>query len=1365
MQLAVIQSPYTTMIERLFTELNADRVDEFGFLDRGRTPRLLRFDRLLCEPLAWILGPPWLGKSTVASAIDNSLGLNSHSPSGCAHRHTLTKLGTSGADRDVPPEWWREWSNDNRPDPAVWLIDGVDEGLDRNQELFCRILAVIDDASPDHLRQLRLLLFSRPHAELGDFRAALQRRYADIGLRAESLHFWLARLDRTAATAIVGPERFPAVLELIRRCSLQPVAGYPVVLRYLKGYPEIDGLNVPLVRRGILTALLGDRHTNSRDRFDTTAVERFDAACRIAAVLTLTQRDSMRAHSPDPGVPTLGTLFQNPANRVLAAARETVQTAAFQHLPDLGSFCFTQRNVQDWFTAFALERLPLPTLRSALTGPGGTLLPRFHEVARLIWAATDGPDVRAEMDRLSGGIMLPSDAVEPTLAKSIQLLDRLEALASETPWGLRLGADSQDDLCRLRVDGLGAVLAERLQCPNRTHQVKRMLIDVAEATKALDAVEPAMELVCDVTANASLRAQAMWFVCRFGGPDHLWQLEGSIGEGAADAEIDREIRGVLIAELLKRDMWTLSRAALHVPPRDPNVVDARFVVLQRLTESLTIDEARLLLPHLRALTRRHADEHHPHCFPDFISRAVDLLTDQQPTSLTDLDALVRFAVELIHEDFGWPMARELAFRLRVHPTARRSFFEHDMEAIRSGRDEPRIGAQSFMLPDDWRWLRDQALGRWASCRVALECAYWMARKAHDEGSLPTDDWHQFVESVEQHIPSLPAQVEAGIRNREQERSRIEAERHQRERRGMQQVSIVERIRQILGQPDLSAANRMRRLGYLCATHWWSVGIRGAAAEEELPELLWRQVLDVFLRGLNASEPIQNPNAEGTAFSHVACSPEHAPRLTEPTIRRWLPIALHAHTSMDWTTVIRACWTVSQPATEEALGKAIGDEVRRAEHHVLLETIPSECWTDSMTQQVIALIGDEAIRPRARRELLERLAAFRPEEADETAAGWAARPVVAGDEDQLRQAGCNVLLVRNPLAALHWIERDFRDRGSAVLEELTALWSRHNGMRVRWQEWPLDLLERLGRLLLEGFPVANEPVFEGGFVTPDYELRDLRRQLLDYLFSRPEPATQAALDRLASMDTAVRGWLATSQASAQAGQLLPTTSLAAGHNPTALSVEAAVRLLDRSGYRLIRSADDLLDVTLDALRKIESEVGHDLPLLYHPPDRTEGGGRPRKHLEEDALQVYLRRRLLDLLPRIADNVDVQILREDQIGRRQRLDLRVIAPRHGTGQLAVVVVEVKWSTNRETGTGLTSQLGKRYLLGEGRTHGIYLVGWCGEWLPGDGTGANTDKAALERFLTEQRNGLCEPGHPGAGLRIEPFLLDVRWRQTGA
>ena len=66
-------------------------------------------------------------------------------------------------------------------------------------------------------------------------------------------------------------------------------------------------------------------------------------------------------------------------------------------------------------------------------------------------------------------------------------------------------------------------------------------------------------------------------------------------------------------------------------------------------------------------------------------------------------------------------------------------------------------------------------------------------------------------------------------------------------------------------------------------------------------------------------------------------------------------------------------------------------------------------------------------------------------------------------------------------------------------------------------------------------------------------------------------------------------------------------------------------------------------------------------------------------------------------------------------------------------------MKWSDNPETETGLTDQLGRHYLLKEGLTHGIYLVGWVGSWRRKGGR-KQTDAESLRKHLETQCDQFC-------------------------
>jgi hypothetical protein len=180
--------------------------------------------------------PDAYGKSTVAQTLAAALCTASPPLPGVGTRVCLTALGSPAAGESVPPSCWGRWA-DGPPAPAAWLVDGADEALDSNRHLLDSVAGAVEDAPDEYLRHLRLVVFSRPYAELGGFRDRLQRRYGPVTGRLELPRYWLARLDRSAAAALIGPDRFAAVEDLIRRNQLQSVAGYPVVLHFLKDVP------------------------------------------------------------------------------------------------------------------------------------------------------------------------------------------------------------------------------------------------------------------------------------------------------------------------------------------------------------------------------------------------------------------------------------------------------------------------------------------------------------------------------------------------------------------------------------------------------------------------------------------------------------------------------------------------------------------------------------------------------------------------------------------------------------------------------------------------------------------------------------------------------------------------------------------------------------------------------------------------------------------------------------------------------------------------------------------------------------------------------------------------------------------------
>jgi hypothetical protein len=276
---------------------------------------------------------------------------------------------------------------------------------------------------------------------------------------------------------------------------------------------------------------------------------------------------------------------------------------------------------------------------------------------------------------------------------------------------------------------------------------------------------------------------------------------------------------------------------------------------------------------------------------------------------------------------------------------------------------------------------------------------------------------------------------------------------------------------------------------------------------------------------------------------------------------------------------------------------------------------------------------------------------------------------------------------------------------------------------------------------------------------------LRENVLETLLYRESDGDDDGYLSLCDLERSLRARHAAFRARKEASA---TIARATPVEQPRLSVERIVELLDNADYRLVRSDDDLLEAVLETLGRINNDISHDLAMLYAKPARVQRTRRHkalrrpngRQHLEEDALQSYIRRRLVDLLPRVVDpGVKVELLREDQVRHRRRLDLRILAPCLDANQ-ACVIIEIKWSDNRKVGTSLTEQLGTQYLLGEQRTHGIYLVGWCGTcgWTRNR---KHRSRQELPQALVRQARRFCQR-HRNRHIRIEAFVLDAEWRE---
>jgi hypothetical protein len=170
-------------------------------------------------------------------------------------------------------------------------------------------------------------------------------------------------------------------------------------------------------------------------------------------------------------------------------------------------------------------------------------------------------------------------------------------------------------------------------------------------------------------------------------------------------------------------------------------------------------------------------------------------------------------------------------------------------------------------------------------------------------------------------------------------------------------------------------------------------------------------------------------------------------------------------------------------------------------------------------------------------------------------------------------------------------------------------------------------------------------------------------------------------------------------------------------------------------RLVESGEQLLDVVITSLRRLEQELQGENPAAPDLWNKVkEGVFRPK---DENELSDYIVRHLRRDIQRrgIVANREVEIRRGEGDAQGERTDIRIdaIAPGRRPEDFAriTVTVETKGCWNRRVRTDMEHQLRDRYLAENACHHGLYLVGWfiCPQWDPDDDRNKRTPKMTRE------------------------------------
>lgn len=203
-------------------------------------------------------------------------------------------------------------------------------------------------------------------------------------------------------------------------------------------------------------------------------------------------------------------------------------------------------------------------------------------------------------------------------------------------------------------------------------------------------------------------------------------------------------------------------------------------------------------------------------------------------------------------------------------------------------------------------------------------------------------------------------------------------------------------------------------------------------------------------------------------------------------------------------------------------------------------------------------------------------------------------------------------------------------------------------------------------------------------------------------------------------------------------------------------EHILELFESQEKRLVESGDQLVEVLLESLKRLEKKLHDETPASRDIWDLTDRNNNSYRPIYENELSDYVKRHLAEDIGKRG----IVLGRESEIHRGEKTDIHVDTFKEKDDFLEPVsaIIEVKGCWNQELKTAMKLQLVDRYLRDNNCTHGIYLIGWfnCDRWDKEDPNYKKSPRISIEdakeRYMT-QASELSD-----ANTHIKAFVLDA-------
>jgi hypothetical protein len=1358
-----------------------DPEDEFAKL---YNPELFTLDQLVTEPCLILCGDPGIGKSTVIQQHKNAL---------------RSSLGEHGYFilidfRDVPSEsaftrWtfdspdWQRWRAST--DKLLLVVDGVDEGLVKIPGFVSFLAASLRN---EPLDRLKLILACRSAEWPVNEGPQLISLFGNFEKPPIYELCPLRQCDAELAAEKNGlkPHDF---IQSVYQQKVVGMAALPTTLFFLldefREGGGFSGTHRQLYERGCerMSREIDARRAEALRQLRKTErvsspLEIYEAASRLAALLLVCGKSAIHTGQLEDADAQSDLHISQAADSTLAedVMRDAIASALFTSRGP-SRFGFSHQTFAECLASQFLTRLPLTQIRSTLCARDDQqehVIPQLAETAG--WVAGAREDFFDYLCHIEPEVLLRSDVSKVQNQRKAALVTAvLEKVKRAELFDDRNISRFFD---ALKHPGLAAQLQPFITDKSLHTVVRRMAMSIAGDCKEADLADVLFGVLRDTAEEQQIRDQAARELEELIPAARLHELI-PLALGQMGADPDDAMRGCAIRKLVPA-VWTVSQALAAIrAPRNTNFFGSYWSLLHYdLPRYLTEADLPLVLGRMIRWTN---------CFD----------------TLSWFEKLAQAAFVMALKNLHKRSIRKIAVRLWVvknqhhHPLPNSQespvvkLFESDVnlrrEFVAAIVNDPSTPSDDFhavnglrfsiFLRGDFEW----ALNQIAHCPPDRRAAWATLISYTSQPDITCACWDLFLQRIEE-IPELKAKFnwlrawdldEPMARDAKAQWLKHERWREQLEK-PKKDFDVEAETKSAL--TDIAAGKTFRWI-QLC--YWLALG--------ENETRLWHLKHDMTeYPGWKTADEARRSEISAAArafllnhndgFAEIGAKTNYfdpgcvAIWLLKDEVRK--DDALKAAVGTKWIeallgqlnngsnhyqeTALLAYELNPEVTLRGFLREAKDDDQKHGRIHCLWGF--KKAWDSRFTATALDLIRERTLKAESIETLLTFLGPFAPAETAACACELLSPEAIADAMLHDRTVG----VLTSCIGAMPAVAWDFAWpilEVDATLAEKVLLRASDRLDHDRKQVLPTLTAPRLADLYLKLhnlFPPETDPPRRNGVsvVTPRDEIVRFRSDVISTLESRGTEDACKELLRLANALPKLRGWLLWRLYNAR------MSKRRFGWSPT--SPEAFLLLTKRTEGRLVRDADDLLEVVMESLARFQAQLTRSTLPSSERFWHWDGADTQRKnfrHRDEAFLSDEVARWLRDDL----NQRGIVIGREVQTRRGQRTDVYVDAVARGDSSLSVrtvtVVIEVKGCWNAEVKTAVDSQLVGDYLRPNGLTHGIYLIGWfvCPVWEKPQNklTSATLELAEQEvAQLVSAYDGKANPEH------VAGVVLDCRY-----